>query len=184
MSTNNLVEIDELYGQLSSGDDNWHWYVIYTKPRREKKLAQYAKDNLISYYLPIIESERVYKYRKVRFTKPLFPGYIFVKCTLKEKQTLLVSGHIVRFLRVPDEIYFLNELKQILNGKLKGALLQKTDYLEEGIAVQIKSGSFRGLTGVVKSIENANQIILRVSLLRQAVAVKVKRSQLEIIKEH
>ncbi len=183
MATNRPIDIDELFGQLSLGDDSWHWYVVYTKPRREKKLADYACQYNINYYLPLVESERVYKYRKVKFTKPLFPGYIFVKCNLLEKRSLLISGHIVRFIKVPDEKFFLDELQQIYDGKERGAEFNISKYVSEGIAVRITSGSFTGLTGVVKDIKNVNEVILRVSMLKQAVSVRVTTDQIEIIKE-
>lgn len=184
MATNRPIEIEELYGQLSSGDDDWHWFVVYTKPRREKKLADYARQNNVSYYLPLLVSERLYKYRKVTFTKPLFPGYIFILCNLLEKRSLILSGHIVKFLKVSNEKQFLTELNQIYSGKVKGAVLKKTDYIPVGIPVRIKNGTFSGLTGVVKDAKNANKVILKVSLLREAVSIEINKDQIEILKEH
>ena len=55
--------------------------MLYVRNRVEKKkLAEYSGKAEINYYLPLRESERIYDRRKIIFTKPLFPGYVFVKC--------------------------------------------------------------------------------------------------------
>ena len=84
MATNKPVEVDSLFGELIISNDDKRWEVIHTKPKREKKLAKYLKDCNIHYYLPLNNSERHYKYRKIIFTKPLFPGYIFAHINQEE----------------------------------------------------------------------------------------------------
>ncbi|MBN1326573.1 MAG: UpxY family transcription antiterminator [Candidatus Cloacimonetes bacterium] len=175
------IEIRELAGDLEPGDGITRWFVIYTKSRREKKLAEYAYRRDINYYLPLQESVRHYKYRKLTFTKPLFPGYIFVKVNDSERQSLIISGHTVSFLKVRDESEFLSSLRQIYTGREQGAEFHKTEYLEEGTRVKITKGPFTGLTGVVKNQNNVREVILQIDLLRQAVSVAVTPEQVSII---
>ncbi len=106
MATHKPVEVQELYGDLNSAEGEQKWFVVHSKPRREKKLAEYSLRNKINYYLPQKDSVRIYKFRKVKFTKPLFPGYIFIKCTLKQRDTLIITGHTAYFLHIPDEKNF------------------------------------------------------------------------------
>ncbi|MCK4956669.1 MAG: KOW motif-containing protein [Candidatus Cloacimonetes bacterium] len=181
MATNKPILIEELYGKLEFSKEDEKWEVVYTKPKREKKLAQFAANNEITYYLPLVESERIYENRKITFTKPLFSGYIFIKCSFRQKKQLITSGHIVTFIKVPNEIELVEELKQIYISKEMGAEMGKGEYFEKGTKVRIVSGPFEGLTGVVKNQNNVSQIMLRVKILHQAIAVSAKSHQIELI---
>ena len=182
MTTHKPVEIDELFGELITAEGNQKWLVIHTKPRCEKKIAEYSYKKGLNYYLPLKDSVRTYKYRKIIFTKPLFSGYIFVKCTPDQRQTLIYSGHTVCFLKVPDEREFLEDLNQIHLGKLKGADLRKCQYLEKGKKVIFISGPFEGLTGIVENQKNVNEVILQVHLLKQAVSISAETEQVKVIR--
>ena len=182
MPTNRPVEVDELFGDLEPALEDKNWLVAHTKPRREKKLAEYSLRKEINYFLPLKDSTRIYQNRKIVFTKPLFPGYIFVKCSREEKQDLTRSGHIAGFLKVIDEKGFLHDLKQIFAGKIKGGNLEKTDYYESGTRVEIISGPFTGLTGVVEDQNNVTEVKLQINLLRQAVSVKAATDQIKVLK--
>jgi hypothetical protein len=87
MATHTPVLIDELFGELAPAPDGQRWEVIHTKPRCEKKLAEYARRSGITYYLPQMDSKRVYQRRIVNFTKPMFPSYLFVVLDPRQRQT-------------------------------------------------------------------------------------------------
>jgi len=182
MATHAPIEVSDIFGNLDPADEGETWYVIHVKPKREKKLAEYSIRNEINYYLPLVESIRTYKYRKIKFTKPLFASYIFVKCNLEQKRTLIISGHIVQFLKVPSEKMFLDQLRSIKFGYDRGAEYSDAKYLKDGIRVEIISGPFKGLTGVVKNQNDVSEVILQVNMLRQAVSVKVTPAQIKIIR--
>jgi transcription antitermination factor NusG len=181
MATNKPVECEEIYGDLKPSEENQKWLVIRTKPRREKKLAKYAFKAKINYYLPLTDSTRVYQNRKVHFTKPLFPGYVFVKCNPEERSTLTITGHTAHFLNVRNEAELLEELNQIFKGTKKGAEFRNARFLEAGTKVLITSGPFEGLTGYVENQEDITEVILQINLLRQAVAVSVNSNQVKVL---
>jgi len=183
MATNKPVEVDEKFGDLEPASGDYKWFVVRTKPRREKKLAEYAGKTEINYYLPLKESERIYDRRKIVFTKPLFPGYVFVKCNYAQKRQLTITGYTAHFINVRNDQELTDELKNIHFGLQKGAALSETDFLDKGIKVRIKSGSFEGLTGFVKNQKNIREVILQVNLLRQAVCVVVNPENVEIVRQ-
>jgi transcription antitermination factor NusG len=183
MATNKPVEVEELFGDLKPASNEQKWLVFRTKPRREKKLADYAFKANINYYLPLADSIRVYQNRKIHFTKPLFPGYVFVKCTLEEKRTLSITGHTAHFLQVQNEKELLEELKQIYLGTKKGGDFRNAKFLEQGTKVIIIAGPFEGLTGYVENQKDITEVILQVNMLKQAVAVSVKSNQVKVIHE-
>lgn len=153
------------------------------KPRAEKKFAEYARLYDVHYYLPQEDSERSYKYRKVLFTKPIFPGYVFVHCLPDDRLTVYRSGMVAHILIVHQQEELVRELQQLYKGLNLGAELKEHSYLPEGTLVQIKSGPFTGLLGLVKETVNIKEIVLQVTFLRQAVAVSVTPDQIEILRK-
>jgi len=182
MATHKPIEVTDLLGEIEAGRNGEKWWVIHTKPRCEKKLAEYSLKKGINYYLPITESKKIYKYRQVIFTKPLFPGYFFARCSSSEKRELQISGYTAYFLKVPNEEELLSELKQIYKGSNLGEELRLCDYLENGTEVEIIAGPFVGLTGVVKDFKNVNEVLMQISLLRKSVAVTASADQLKQIR--
>jgi transcription antitermination factor NusG len=174
----------ELFGGLVPGSEKSHWYVIYTKPRREKKLAEYAFKNNIHYYLPLVDSIKFYERKKVVYTKPMFTSYLFVKADPWEKQQLCISGHTVSFLNVKDEQSFLEELRYIYHVRTKNVEITPHHYLEKGTKVRFTGGPLKGVSGLVADSTNIKKVILQVNILKRAISVTAESNQLEIINDH
>lgn len=181
MATHKPVEVEEILGDLEISSDR-KWLVVRTKPRREKKLADFAGKAGIHYYLPLKESEKIYAKRKIFFTKPLFSGYIFVHCNSEEKRKLILTGHTAHFLKVINEQELIDDLNQIYHGKKQGAKYKKVAFLTEGTKVKITAGPFEGLTGFVADQNNVEEVVLQIKLLREAVAVSVETVHIKVIR--
>lgn len=55
-----------------------YWYILYTRPGTEKKIAAALAKKKIEYYLPLSFRQRsLFTHRPVK--EPLFPGYVFVR---------------------------------------------------------------------------------------------------------
>ena len=183
MPTNIPVEVKSLNGELDKAPEGKRWFVVHTKPKREKKLAQYFLERDIYYFLPLNNSVRKYKYRQIKFTKPLFSGYMFAMLSDRQKQDILVSGYIANYLKVFSEDELLTDLRQIYGGFEKGAEYEAHVYFEKGTKVKIKSGPFVGLQGVVEDTTKADKLVLQIHFLRKAVSISIEPNQLEILKK-
>lgn len=184
MATHSPVLIDELFGELAPAPEGQRWEVIHTKPRCEKKLAEYARRNGITYYLPQMDSKRVYQRRVVSFTKPMFPSYLFCVLDARSRQTLLISGYTVSFIRVHQQEQLLQELRNIKLSRLPEIELQNTIWLSEGLQVEIMQGPLKGVTGVVESHDKLDEVRLQVQILRRAVLVKIDPRNVKILGEY
>jgi len=182
MATNKPIEIDELFGDLVLGEGDLKWFVVHTKPRCEKKLAEYSKQYEINYYLPLIDSVRVYKNRKVKFTKPMFPGYVFIKCAQTGKRQLTITGYAAYWLPVLNQLELVSDLQQINSGRELGVEFIRAEFLEKGTKVEITKGPFAGLIGFVEDQKDVKEVILQVTLLRQAVSVSARADQIKVIR--
>lgn len=181
MATHKAVIVHELNGKLEPSQGDFGWYVVRTKPRREKRLADYAKEKGITYYLPQIETSHSYKYRKVSFTKPMFSGYVFVQIEPQNKQLLTITGFTAGFVQVRHEKELIDELRYIYEGRKRKAGFENAMWLSHGLEVEIIKGPLKGMQGVVESHEKINEVRLQVNILRQAVMVKVNPGDVKIV---
>ena len=184
MATHKPVYVDELYGELELFTDDRQWVVVHTKPRCEKKLADYAKQHGITYYLPQYTDKRIYQRRKVDVDKVLFPSYVFAGIDFRGKKELQISGYTTGFLRVNAPKELIEELRAIYYGRQKNVEMKPGLWLEKGLEVEIVNGPLKGICGVVEDQSKLTEVRLQVNILKQAVLVKVKTEDIKIIGEY
>ena len=95
---------------MASMNENLHWYVVYTRPRWEKKIAALLQDKGITHYCPMNKVHRQWSDRMKIVTEPLFKGYVFVQVEERKKWDIKLIDGIVNHVywqgkpaRVRDE---------------------------------------------------------------------------------
>ncbi|HBK83801.1 MAG TPA: antitermination protein NusG [Flavobacterium sp.] len=138
-----------------------NWYVVYTKPRHEKKVADALLQIGINAYCPMKAELKQWSDRKKKVTTPLLSSYVFVQIEeAKRNHVFNVSG-VVRFLfwlGKPalvrnQEIYALKEFTQNTYSKIVSRALQP------GEKIQIEKGAFAGQHALIKEVL-PNKLIL------------------------
>ncbi len=62
-----------------------NWYIIYTKPKREKKVASTLRKKKIENFLPLnIKANHLFKESKNSGRTTYFQSYVFAKVTESE----------------------------------------------------------------------------------------------------
>ncbi|CAN0601278.1 unnamed protein product, partial [Ectocarpus sp. 12 AP-2014] len=56
-----------------------NWYVLYVKPKNEKKVAERLLSHQIEVYCPMIKEVKQWSDRKKTIEVPLFKSYVFVQ---------------------------------------------------------------------------------------------------------
>jgi len=74
-----------------------YWLVCHTKPRCEKKIRALMAAEKFEHYLALVVSVRRYAQQTKKFTKPLFPGYVFAQVPTERKARIYQAG----FARAP-----------------------------------------------------------------------------------
>jgi transcription antitermination factor NusG len=151
------------------------WYAIYTNPNHENRVAQQLRQRPIEHLLPLYESVRRWKDRRVRLRMPLFPGYVFVRFALRDRSEVLkIPGvvHLVSFAGrpapVPEE-----DIRAVQNCLSHGKLVEPHPYLQVGRRARVKSGPLQGLNGIILRRKNRTRFILSFDLLMRSVAVEI-----------
>ena len=157
-----------------------HWLVCHTKPRCEKKFAKALTASRIAHYLPLVESVRHYASgQKKRFTKPLFPSYVFAHVPLEKQPRIYEQQLLVRTLKVENERLFLFQIEQVKLVVASGLAVALSPLLQKGKKVRIIAGPLRGLEGIIDNPAHAQGIVVALDVLQQGVLVKIPAEQME-----
>ncbi|MFC4872862.1 UpxY family transcription antiterminator [Negadavirga shengliensis] len=162
-----------------------NWFVMYTAPRAEKKVAQRLVEKGTEVYLPLIEEVRQWSDRKKKVKRPLFNGYIFVR-TSRERlwEALQVSG-AVKFVNFSGEHAVVQQseidtIKRIIETGV--AVEVETENIEKGENVRILGGPLQGFEGECVQKSNQDYFIIRIPSINQSMLVNVPRKFLEVLK--
>ena len=166
---------------LESTDAELFWYVAHTRPRCEKKLADFCRRESLNFTLPTYRSVRKYLRKKVVFEKPLFPGYVFLRIHRDMIRPLYNSDYIANLLHVTDQDVFQQQLEDILfaldtNVEMEVRLAPA---ISEGSRVKIKYGPLQGMEGWVERRTGMVEVLLRLDFIGQAAAIKMDADSLE-----
>ncbi|HEY6253199.1 MAG TPA: UpxY family transcription antiterminator, partial [Candidatus Angelobacter sp.] len=132
------------------------WYVLFVRSNQEKRVAQHLEYRAIEHFLPVFESVRQWRDRKVKLQSPLFPGYVFVRLAMTERLKALVVPNVVDLVgtrNVPTAIAD-QEIDWIRRGVGHGKA-QPHPYLRAGIRVVIKAGAMAGMEGILLRTQNS-----------------------------
>ena len=129
--------------------------------------------------MPLYKSVRKYRGKTVTFTKPLFPGYVFVRMPVMERMKVFQSDHVANLLDVPVQDEFTAQLEAILAAVETEYEVRLAPTIQPGTRVRIRSGPLRGLEGYVESRRGLVEVHLRVDFIGQAAAVKMEADLLE-----
>src|SRR4051794_15455526 len=80
------------------GENNLHWFAVYTKPRWEKKVAALLDEKGIEYYCPLNKVVKQWSDRKKVVMEPIFKSYVFVRVPDAEKWALRNVVGIINFV--------------------------------------------------------------------------------------
>ncbi len=158
-----------------------YWLVCHTKPRCEKKFAALMKAEQFEHYLALVQSVRRYAQQTKKFTKPLFPGYVFAKVPVEEKARIYQQDLLARAITVEDEAKFLRQLADVKAIVASGFELSVMPLLTKGRRVKVVGGPLHGLEGFVDDPSNPRGIVLSVDVLRQGLLVKMPVENLQVL---
>ena len=130
------------------------WFVLYTKPNYELKVAEGINTLGINAYCPTFTQIKHYSDRKKKVQKPLLPSYVLVQLSEQDRPKVFAIPGVVRYLfwlGKPAEVREeeIKLLKNNLKGNYEDALISK---LSIGKEYTIPSGPLKGRKGTVLDV--------------------------------
>ncbi|MDG2432904.1 UpxY family transcription antiterminator [Flavobacterium sp.] len=144
-----------------------NWYVLYTKPKWEKKVAEQLQKNGIECYCPVIKQVRQWSDRKKKVEVPLFNSYVFVQLPEADRNIVFSSPGVVRYLFWLSKPAIVRSeeidvIKKWLNTGFD-ADISIAKY-KVGDMVEVESGPFLSQKAIVQEVSNTNYILVLESL--------------------
>ena len=144
-----------------------NWYVVYTKPKWEKKVAEQLSKSGIECYCPTIIQIKQWSDRKKKVEVPLFNSYVFVRLDDKDRNIIFQSAGVVRYLFwlgkpaivKDDEIHVI---KKWLDAPEKFDV--SVDNIKVGDTITVDSGPFATQKATVQEINNNHYLLVLESM--------------------
>jgi transcription termination/antitermination protein NusG len=163
------------------GEELGDWHVLHTKSRQEKVVAQDLAAMGIGHYLPLVREVRFHGKRKAVVEAPLFPGYVFMRGEVDDAYRADRTKRIATIIPVRQQVELTVELGSLYLALTHNAKLMPWPYLKKGIRVEVRSGPFRGMTGVIEDRLVNDRLVLKVDMLGQAVCMEIDGSILDVL---
>ncbi|HWA08935.1 MAG TPA: transcription termination/antitermination NusG family protein [Opitutaceae bacterium] len=155
------------------------WLVCHTRPRCEKKFAALMAAERLEHYLPLVQSVRRYQHQTKRFTKPLFPGYVFARVPEDRRSRIYQQDLLARAIVVESEPLFLRQLADVKAVVASGLELSLHPLLTRGRRVKVVGGPLHGVEGFVDDPANPHGIVVAMDVLQKGLLVKLPIENLQ-----
>lgn len=159
------------------------WFAVFTNPQNEKSAARHLNLREVESFLPTYQAVHVWKNRqRVQLSLPLFPSYLFVRISRRERGKVLGSPGVLRIVGNPREPLPVPDATiDFLRSDLCTSKIEPYRDLVVGQKVRIRSGAMSGLQGVLVRKNNNYRFVLSVDIISQHAAVEIGAENLEAL---
>ena len=146
------------------------WFVIYTKSRNEKKVAELLQKNGVETFCPLVKLKKNWSDRTKIVETPLFNSYVFVNLSEKDRNVVFNVPGVIRF------VFWLNKPAVVRDCEIESlkAMLSETmdsfsiENYQIGDTIKISEGAFKGVEGVIEKQTNT-----KLHLILENVGIKI-----------
>lgn len=141
-----------------------YWYVLYTKPRWEKKVYQLLMEQGIESYCPLNKTRKKWSDRVKWVEEPLFKSYVFVKIAEDRRTEVRMVNGVVNF------VYWLSKPAIVKDKEIEIIRKFLNDYTDvQAVPIDLKinsrvtilKGAFMDKKAkVIKVLNNKVQVII------------------------
>ena len=170
-------------GILRAANCEKKWYAAYTSANHEKRVAEQFVARDVEHFLPVYDSVRRWKDRRVTLQMPLLPGYVFVCMALRDRlQVQQVPGvaHLVGFdgspAAIPDQ-----EIDALRASLESGVRAEPHPYLTVGRRVRLRSGPLAGMQGILLRRKGNFRVVISIELIQRSLVVHLDAVDVEAV---
>jgi transcription antitermination factor NusG len=151
------------------------WYAAYTCANHEKRVREQLEQRSVESFLPVYESVRRWKDRRMRLQLPLFPGYVFVRMAVVDRLRVLQVPGVVRLVGFNGQLAALPdaEIEGLKSGLASGVRAEPHPFLTAGRRVRIKAGPLEGREGILLRRKGSLRVVLSIELIQRSIVVDV-----------
>lgn len=143
------------------------WYVVYTKPKWEKKVAEKLNQIGIECYCPLIIQIKQWSDRKKKIEVPLFNSYVFVQLEDIDRNSVFQIAGVIRYLFwLGKPAIVRDEEIDIIKNSLNSSNVSDVSVssIQVGDRIKLESGAFSNQEAIVQEVSKTQYILVLESL--------------------
>ena len=160
-----------------------NWYVVYTRPRWEKKVSKMLDEKGIEVYCPLNKVYRQWSDRRKLVLEPLFKGYVFLRIEDERKWDAKKVDGILNFVYWngkpaivrPEEIEIIKKFLSEFSG-----VEVEDNKLTVKTAVKIKQGVLMNYQGIIIEVIG-NKAKVQIESMGVQLSAIFEKKNLELI---
>ncbi len=159
------------------------WFAASTTPRHEKSVSDLLVERQIEAFLPLYRKATQWKKSKpVVLELPLFPTYVFVRITRRDRGAVLALPGVHSIVGSSKDPWPIPETEiEALRRGLQMHKVEPHPYLKVGERVRVKAGLMAGVEGILVRKKNEFRMVLTLDVIMRSMSVEVNADDLELI---
>jgi transcription antitermination factor NusG len=158
-----------------------NWYVLHTRSRHEKRVAERIASQSMEIFLPLHRSRSIWKNGvHAEIDEPLFPCYLFARGSIYDRIRLLQLPGVLGFAASSTRpTVIADEDILALRVATEGLKAEPHPYLACGDPVRIATGPLAGLKGILTRRKHEYRVVLSIQAIMRSVVVEVSEFDIE-----
>jgi len=144
-----------------------NWYVVYTKPKWEKKVAEKLTQIGIECYCPLTTQVKQWSDRKKKVEMPLFNSYVFIQIEDADRNSVFEVAGVVRYLFwLGKPAVVRDEEINVIKNSLKASNIAdiSVSQIQVGDKIKLETGVFSNQNAIVQEVSKTHYILVLESL--------------------
>jgi transcription antitermination factor NusG len=165
-------------GNRNEVEKSVQWSALHTHYQHERKVEALLSAKGFETFLPTYESMRRWKDRTKRISEALFPGYLFVADVSERRMQVIATPGVCAIVCVAGTPATIpgHEIEAIRKCVSDPAKVAPHPYLRGGDSIQVQSGPFAGVAGILVRMKDSFRLVVSVEILGRAAAVEIDAS--------
>lgn len=151
------------------------WYAVRVRSNFERTVNTVLEHKGVERFFPTYRSRRVWADRIKTLDLPLFPGYVFCRIPLDERNRVVTTEGVIGLVGagrqpIPVDESEIEAIRTLVHSRVE---VQPWPFLRVGEKVRIRNGAFAGVDGILVKVKDSWRLVVSVSLLEKSVAVEL-----------
>jgi transcription antitermination factor NusG len=170
-----MLKYHHHHSQMIEPPETALWYAVRVRSNFELYVSTVLEHKGVERFFPTYRSRRVWADRVKTLDLPLFPGYVFCRIPLNQRNRVVTTEGVVGLVgagRQPIPVSDA-EIEAVRTVAQSEVPTEPWPYLKIGQTVRICHGSLAGVEGILVRVKNSWRLVVSVTLLERSVAVEV-----------
>lgn len=151
------------------------WYAVRVRSKFERNVSTVLEHKGVEQFLPTYRSRRIWTDRTKTLDLPLFPGYVFCRIPLEQRNRVVTTDGVVGLVGagrqpIPVSDVEIEAIRTMIQSQVE---TQPWPFLKVGQTVRICNGSLSGIEGILIRVKNSWRLVVSLTLLERSVAVEI-----------